>query len=219
MARIADSAPNKLDRMLARGVLIDGGPGSGNHGHKGRPGQRGGSGPGSGGKSTSWYKLGTGVKTNGPRQTRAFIKSYLSEHPEVEKDIPKYMNVLDNVRNFQTDHPDAEIGTYSATTGKLVDVNDGYCVTFHQNDSVENPYGAYTPEDYAAMCAIAKHQLGADDVNIGYFGNAEVSFVCNDERKAKQFAVEHNQHSIYNAKTGRTMLNKYYNPETNPIDL
>ena len=220
-ARTADASPDSLDKRLFRTLLLikDGGPGSGNHNHSGRPGQVGGSGPGDGGKSTSWNKLGTSVKVDGPKNSRTFIKSYLKEHPEVKKDIPKYKKVLDNVKNFQRDHPGAEMGTYDAVTGKKVDDLQGYCVTFHQNDTAQNPYGAYTPEDYAALCAIAKHQLGSGSVNIGYFGNAEVSFTCPDERTAKQFAVEHNQHSIYNSKTGRVMRNKFYNPETNPIDF
>lgn len=49
--RIADSSPDPMERMVARGILADGGPGSGNHGHGGRPGQVGGSAKsGSGGR-------------------------------------------------------------------------------------------------------------------------------------------------------------------------
>jgi len=49
--RIADSSPDPMERMVARGILSDGGPGSGNSGHSGRPGQVGGSGGGQGGLS------------------------------------------------------------------------------------------------------------------------------------------------------------------------
>lgn len=51
LARVADSSPDPLERTIARGALVDGGPGSGNFGHKGRPGQIGGSGGGGGGLS------------------------------------------------------------------------------------------------------------------------------------------------------------------------
>jgi hypothetical protein len=63
------------------------------------------------------------------------------------------------------------------------------------------------------------HELGASGVNIGYYGNPEVSFECQDEETAKRFAVEHNQQSIYNANTGRTLKNKKYRPDLNPILL
>lgn len=51
MARVADSSPDPLERSIARGALVDGGPGSGNFGHAGRAGKRGGSAKsGSGGR-------------------------------------------------------------------------------------------------------------------------------------------------------------------------
>ncbi len=81
LARVADSAPDPLERAVARGAIldgsaikntvggadkriqtgynVDGGPGSGNHGHAGNPGHRGGSVPrGSGG--------GYSMKTSAP---------------------------------------------------------------------------------------------------------------------------------------------------------
>lgn len=160
------------------------------------------------------------IKVNGPKQTKAFIDKYFSQHPEVKADVEKYKDVMDKVANFQRDHPDAEDGTYSATTGERVEVT-GYCVTFHQNLTASEPYGGYSSDDYAAMCAISKHELGSEDVYIGYFGNAEVSFSCQDREKALNFAIEHNQHSVYDSSADyedALILNPHYDPDTNPIE-
>lgn len=159
-----------------------------------------------------------GAQVDGPRQTKAYISQYFSEHPEVEKEAEKYKDVMEKVSNFQKDNPDAQDGTYSATTGKLVTGMTGYCVTFHQNLTADNPYGGYDSSDYAAMCAIAKHELGSKDVYIGYFGNAEVSFTCKDRETAMNFAIAHNQHSVYDSKADEVIINPYYNADTNPIE-
>ena len=129
------------------------------------------------------------------------------------------MDVRSKVDNFLKDHPDAENYNTYDTKGNVKNIKDGYCVTFHQNNTETDPLGAYTDEDYAKMVAIAMHELGADEVNIGYYGNPEVSFVCKDEKTAKEFAVKHNQESVYNASTGRTLHNKKWDPNLNPIRL
>lgn len=220
--------------------MADGGPGSGNFGHAGRPGKRGGSsseggaqtssssapidnGPGTAytGKATKgWKGLKQSMEVGGPKAARKYIKSYFAKHPEVAKNTNNFMDVRRKVRDFLKDHPDAEnFNTYDAETGEVKNISDGYCVTFHQNNTADDPLGGYSDEDYAGLCAIAMHELGADGVNIGYYGNPEVSFVCKDEESAKRFAVQHNQESVYNAKTGRTLRNKQYNPQLNPIRL
>jgi len=162
------------------------------------------------------------IAVKGPKGSKAYIDSYLKAHPKdrakIKRDAKKYAKAMSMVRNFQKDHPNAEAGTYSAATGKLVDVKDGYCVTFHQNHKVGDEYGGYDDKTYAMMAAITKHELGSDDVYIGYFGNPEISFNCKDYQKAKRFCVEHNQHSIYDAKTHRLWRNKKGWDETlNPI--
>lgn len=154
------------------------------------------------------------IRVSGPAKSKEFIRQYMQEHPEVAAEIPKYKGVLEKVRTFSAKEP----GTYSAITGEKLDIPEGYSVTFHQNMTAEDPYGAYTDDDYAAMCAIAKHELGSDDVYIGFFGNPEVSFLCKDEKTAKKFAIEHNQHSIWNNWTNRLIVNrKKYRPDLNPI--
>ena len=160
---------------------------------------------------------GRSIAVDGPRQTQAFVDRYVSAHPDVAKDAAKLTDVLDNVMNFQERNPGIGDGTYDAVTGRPVDAS-GFCVTFHQNDSLDNPYAAYTSSSYAAMSAIAKRELGATGVNIGYYGNAEVSFVCDNGKRAMAFAVQHNQQSIYDSVSGVVIKNDaYYNKNTNPI--
>ena len=214
----------------------DGGPGSGNFGHAGRPGKQGGSAPeggGSGspidntpqtaynGKATKgWKGLKAKLEVSGPRMSKGYIDKYLADHPDVAQNVQKYMDIRRKVNDFVKDHPEAEnYNTYDAETGQVKDIDSGFCVTFHQNNTADDPLGAYSDKDYAAMCAIAANELGADGVNIGYYGNPEVSFVCNDETAAKEFAVRHNQQSVYNASTGRTLVNKQWDMSTNPIRL
>lgn len=159
------------------------------------------------------------IKIDGPSHTREYIDEYVGKHPEIVKEAKKYEGVLDTIKNFRKLYPDAPDGTYSATTGKPVKIDSGYSVTFHQNYTLENPYGAYDSHTYALMCAIAKKELGSEDVYIGVFGNPEVSFNCKDKEKAIRFAIEHNQHSIYNCKTGKILKNTTkYNKKTNPIE-
>ena len=211
--------------------MFDGGPGSGNHGHAGRIGKRGGSAPAepidngpqeayNGRATRGWAKLGATMKVPGPKGARGFIKDYFARNPDVAKEVPKYMGVRKQIADFLKDHPEAEnFNTYDAETGKVKPISKGFCVTFHQNNTPDDPLGGYSDEDYAGLCAIAVHELGAPGVNIGYYGNPEVSFECQSEEAAKRFAVEHNQQSIYNASTGRTLKNKQYRPEHNPIRL
>ena len=162
------------------------------------------------------------IKVKGPKDSKKYISDYLKAHPKASKQIKadarKYSDAMRKVKNFQKEHPDAEAGTYSAATGKLVDVNDGYCVTFHQNYEIGNEYGGYDDETYAMMAAVAKNELGSDDVYIGFFGNPEISFNCKDYQKAKKFCVEHNQHSIYDAKTHQIWINREgWDEKYNPI--
>lgn len=174
-----------------------------------------------GGAKTAEEMTKADIKVNGPKESKKYIQSYLKAHPDAEKqirsDAKKYKDAMQKVRNFQKENPNAEAGTYSAADGKMVDVNDGYCVTFHQNHEIGNEYGGYDDETYAMMAAVAKHELGSDDVYIGYFGNPEISFNCKDYQKAKKFCVEHNQNSIYDAKKHCLWINDCWDEKTNPI--
>lgn len=158
------------------------------------------------------------IAINGPSETKAYVDDYIKKHPEVAEEAKKYKDVLEKVQNFQKNNPNAEEGTYSAVTGELVNPSSGYAVTFHQNKTADNPYGAYDSDTYAKMCAIAKRETGSSDVYIGYFGNAEVSFNCSSPGKAMTFATQHNQHSIFDCSRFEVVENKQYNKATNPIE-
>lgn len=157
------------------------------------------------------------IKIDGPKHTNEYIRDYVKKHPEIVKEAKKYEGVLDTVKNFRKLYPNAPDGTYSATTGKPVNITSGYSVTFHQNYTLEDPYGAYDSHTYALMCAIAKKELGSEDVYIGVFGNPEVSFNCKDKKTAMRFMVEHNQHSIYDCEKGCTEWNPRHNMASNPV--
>lgn len=154
---------------------------------------------------------------SGPKGAKDYIARYIEAHPEIEKEAKKYRDVLQKVKNFEKENPGAPDGTYSATTGKMVADLPRYCVTFHQNLKENDPFGGYTDDDYAKMCAIAARELGSKDVYIGYFGNPEVSFSCNDKKKAIAFMKEHNQYSIYDSAAEREIKNPDYDRKHNPI--
>lgn len=159
------------------------------------------------------------IKVRGPKQTKAYIQKRLKENPELAESAKKFKSILSEVRDFDKNHPNAEDGTYDALTGENVsDKIKGYCVTFHQNLTADDPFGGYDDDDYAAMCAIAKHDLGSESVYIGHYGNPEVSFTCPSVEKAFKFSVEHNQESIYDTDSGTLIRNVYYyDNEANPI--
>ncbi len=177
---------------------------------------------GSGGGKTAEEMTKADIKVKGPKDSQRFVKQYMKAHPEakkqIEADAKKYADAMQKVKNFMKDHPNAEAGTYSAETGKPVNLQSGYCATFHQNHKVGDEYGGYDDKTYAMMCAITKHELGSDDVYIGFFGNPEISFNCKDYQKAKKFCIEHNQHSIFDAKTHHLWENSdNWEEQFNPI--
>lgn len=214
------------ERLAARGVKFDGNRWRESEHPRDKDGKFA-SGGSSGGSKTEKVVKETSkisnaetpkIKCDGPASTRSYTKQYFKEHPEVKEEAKKYKGVLEKVKTFKEKNPDAVDGTYSATTGEPKELTDGYCVTFHQNLKEDDPFGGYNDDDYAEMCAIAKNELGTDDVNIGNFGNPEVSFHCKDEKKAREFAIEHNQHSVYNVAEDSLWINPYYNRKTNPIE-
>ena len=144
------------------------------------------------------------IKVKGPGESKKHIEAYLKAHPEAEKqiraDAKKYGDALKRVKQFQKTHPDAGYGTYNMLTGELDNPSDGYCLTFHQNYKVGDEFGGYDDETYAMMTAVTKHELGSEDVYIGFYGNPEISFNCKNYQQAKKYCIEHNQHSIYDAK-------------------
>jgi len=176
---------------------------------------------GSSGVKTAEDMTGEDIKVHGPSESKNHVAAYIKAHPEAEKqirdDAKKYADAMQRVMKFREEHPDAINASYNASTGKIEDVNSGYCVTFHQNHKIGDEYGAYDDETYAMMIAVTKHELGSDEVYIGNFGNPEISFNCKDYQHAKRFCIEHNQHSIYDAKRGVLWKNPNWDESMNPI--
>lgn len=160
------------------------------------------------------------VLVAGPQMTKQYIEGYLREHPDVVWDIPNYLYMYDVVSSFAERFPDAEnYNTYTVTEDsyQVAEMDAGFCVTFHQNLAADDPFGGYTPTEYAAMIAIAMRELDAEYVYVGYFGNPEISFLCMDKEKALRFAVQHNQNSIYCVSTDDTPVNPKWDGSLNPI--
>ena len=210
------------ERLAGRGKTFEGHRYDFNDKHDklGRFAPKSGSGGGASGK-TAEDMTAKDIKVHGPKESKKHIEAYLKAHPDAEKqiraDAKKYADAMKKVMRLKEDNPNAENASYNAVTGKKEDVNDGYCVTFHQNNKIGDEYGAYDDETYAMMIAVTKHELGSDEVYIGNFGNPEISFNCKDYQHAKRFCVEHNQHSIYDAKTNRLWKNPNWDESLNPI--
>lgn len=216
---------------------------SGNWGHKGIPGQQGGSQPGGGHNwlaenrdtfrtkdgqdhSTRWLKTSKQILAKGPKETKKFLKKYAEEHGvDIEAEGKKYGKALDTVRDFEKIAPDKKDGTFSMNPPyKPQNISRGFSVTFHQNNTADDPFGGYDPETYGQMCAVAKRELSNDPDTyptkgpfIGHFGNPELSFVADDVDNALEFAVQHNQQSVWDNKAGLLMVNPFYKPDLNPI--
>ena len=160
------------------------------------------------------------VQIAGPKKTALYVENYVREYPDIIWEIADYLYVLDMVANFTSMYPEAEnYNTYELTSSGIrkADLAAGYCVTFHQNLTADDPFGGYTPAEYSAMVAITLRELDTDCVYIGYFGNPEISFVCMDKETALRFAVRNNQNSIYCVTTEETPVNPKWNSSLNPI--
>ena len=161
------------------------------------------------------------VLVAGPLASREYIENYISDHPQIVWEIDDYLYMYDVVKNFREKYPHAEnYNTYIVYEDHYepVKMDAGYYVTFHQNLAADDPFGGYSEESYAAMIAIAIHELDAEYVYVGYFGNPEISFLCMDKEKALRFAVQHNQNSIYCVATDDTLVNPMWDGNLNPIE-
>ena len=214
---------------------------SGNWGHKGIPGHQGGSQPGGGHNwlvenrdtfktndgnehATRWLKTSKKIVANGPKGAKSFLEQYEKEHGDLSKEAKAYSNALDTVKDFDKIAPDKKDGTFSMSPPyKPTDPKRGFSVTFHQNNTVDDPFGGYDSDTYSKMCAVAMRELTKDadayptkGPYIGHYGNPELSFVADDVDNALEFAVQHNQESIWDNKAGMLMLNPFYKREHNP---
>ena len=148
--------------------------------------------------------------------TQDYIKDYEKLYPEIKTEAKKYSGYLETIKKFND--VKREDGTYDLKTGEKVELSSGFQVTFHQNKSMEERFGAYSDEDYSTMIAITLKEIGADKVYCGNFGNAEISFTCNNEKLAKRFCQEQNQHSLWKNEKQEIWENPKYNKKTNPTE-
>ena len=99
-----------------------------------------------------WAGLNAAMKVGGPKGAKRFIRDYFRKNPDVAQQATKYMDVRRKVQDFLKDHPNAEnFNTYDAETGEVKNIENGFCVTFHQNNTPDDPLGGYSDEDYAAL--------------------------------------------------------------------
>lgn len=207
----------------------DGSKTSGNWGHKGRPGEVGGSAPGGGhdwlienrdtfrtkdgvDHATRWLKTGKKITCKGPKDAKKYLEGKKID-PDAAK---KYGNIRRELMEFDKAHPDLVNGTFDVNTHDDAKLKRGFSVTFHQNNKEDDPFGGYDDETYAQMISDAKEELDSK-VYFGNYGNPEVSFCTEDIDVAMEYAVQHNQESIWDNKAGRGYINPFYKPEYNPI--
>ena len=114
---------------------------------------------------------------------------------------------LNRIKNFSAESD----GTFDFETGESVSFNNGYQVSFQQ--STIN----YTDEEYDNLTNEIADRTKSN-AYIGYFGESEISFHCQDLETAVEIMKKYNQHSIYDWKTGKIIENKInYDKEKNPI--
>lgn len=215
---------------------------SGNWGHAGRPGEVGGSAPGGGHQwlienrdtfrtkdgndhATRWLKTSKQIRVKSPSETRKYLAEWQDKNPDIDlkKEGEQYKKVLSTVRDFEKNAPDKKDGTFSMEPPhKPQNLKRGFSLTFHQNNTADDPFGAYDDDTYGQMCAMTMHDLtglGYETKGpfVGHYGNPEVSFVADDVDDALDFAVRHNQASVWDNKAQIEMINPFYKPEFNPI--
>ena len=113
-------------------------------------------------------------------------------------------------------------GTYDLRTGESKNYDSGYAVTFHQNEpdkdgKLKSIFGRYTPEEYDRLTNEIAEKYDAD-VNVGVFGNPEVSFHIDNLQDAAKIAMKYNQQSLWCFKTGKAILFSGYDRSQNPIE-
>lgn len=113
-------------------------------------------------------------------------------------------------------------GTYDINTGETKAYKGGYCFSFHQNEPDEDgnfksSYGRYTAEEYDNLTndIAEKYDL---PINVGVYGNPEISFYTEDKTLALEMAKKYNQQSVYDCaaddiiKTPAAFYDKTQNP-------
>lgn len=145
-----------------------------------------------------------------------------SEKEEKDKPIKEsektYKNAMELVESFRG-KPE---GTYDYNTGELVNLTDGYMVTFHQNEPDKNGhykshYGRYTAEEYDKLTNEFVKENGAE-VFVGVFDNEpEISFKVKTIEQAEMLAVKYNQKSFWKNAEFEEWDNLHYDVKGNPM--
>ena len=137
------------------------------------------------------------------------------EHTEKKN---KVKNVIKNLKTYEG----KPVGTYDYNTGELVNLKDGYMVTFHQNEPDENGhykshYGRYTEEEYDRIANEFAEQNDAE-MFVGVFDDEpEISFKVKTKEQAKILAREYNQDSYWDNEKGEIWKNTKRDKSKNPL--
>lgn len=125
-------------------------------------------------------------------------KEYGIEKPNFDKSSNDFQN---DVQNIKTDYPSVlnkyrnrPDGTYDLATGKTVEYENGYQVSFQQTSD------KYTQEEYNKIIDDLMNRTGSSP-HIGVFDKSpEVSFHVKDLKTAIKIGKMFNQHSIFDWK-------------------
>ena len=131
------------------------------------------------------------------------LKEEIPDKQKSQKEFIKKIDVINKLKSFEG----KEVGTYNYDTGELVDLSDGYMVTFHQNEpdvngNYKSHYGRYTPDEYDELTNKFAIDNNAE-VFIGVFDDEpEISFKVKDFELAIKLMIENNQDSIWDNQAG-----------------
>ena len=142
---------------------------------------------------------------NGPRK----------ENPELKAKLKGTINMLEGYRG----RPE---GTYNLLTGEMVNLSDGFMVTFHQNEADENGhykshFGRYTSDEYDQTAYDFAMDNDAE-VFVGVFDNEpEISLKVKTKAQAKALSEKYHQQSYWDNKKGEAKENKKRDKRQNPM--
>ena len=163
---------------------------------------------------------GGGVKSLDEKNKENYQKT-IGNEPEAKYNNVKLVGVIDRIMSFETKEDNQ---SYDYETGEVVDFDDGFMVSFHQNEDdgfggFLSHFGKYTPEQYDQMATEFANKNKVDAITIGvYGGQPEISFKVKSIKQAWKLMIEHNQESIYdNRGGGKLILNPYYVSSKNPM--
>jgi len=124
--------------------------------------------------NTAFKKIATSASTPTSQSGMAAGSGPRKENPELKAKLKGTINMLEGYRG----KPE---GTYNLLTGEMVNLSDGFMVTFHQNEADENGhykshFGRYTSDEYDQTAYDFAMDNDAE-VFVGVFDNEpEISF-------------------------------------------